>query len=61
MDTQIGLKTTALTLFLNLFFYYLPAAALFDDFSLVDNVETQRQRQILYKSGWIGLVNVVHL
>ena len=27
MDIQVGLKTTALTLFLNLFFYDLPAAA----------------------------------
>ena len=40
MDIQVGLKTTALTLFLNLFFYFLPAAALCDDFSLVDIVET---------------------
>ena len=40
MDTQDGLKTTALTLFLNLFFHFLPAAALCDDFSLVDSVET---------------------
>ena len=40
MDAQVGLKTTALTLFLNLFFHFLPAAALCDDFSLVDSVET---------------------
>ena len=40
METQVGLKTTALTLFLNLFFYFLPAAALCDDFSFVDSVET---------------------
>ena len=40
METQVGLKTTALTLFLNLFFHFLPAAALCDDFSLVDSVET---------------------
>ena len=39
METQVGLKTTALTLFLNLFFHFLPAAALCDDFSLVDSVE----------------------
>ena len=39
MDTQVGLKTTALTLFLNLFFHFLPAAALCDDFSLVDSDE----------------------
>ena len=42
METQVGLKTTALTLFLNLFFHFLAAAALCDDldFSLVDSVET---------------------
>ena len=40
MDAQVGLKMTALTLFLNLFFYFLPAAALCNDFSLVDSVET---------------------
>ena len=40
METQVGLKMTALTLFLNLFFHFLPAAALCDDFSLVDSVET---------------------
>ena len=40
MDAQVGLKTIALTLFLNLFFHFLPAAALCDDFSLVDSVET---------------------
>ena len=40
METQVRLKMTALTLFLNLFFHFLPAAALCDDFSLVDSVET---------------------
>ena len=40
MEKQDGLKMTALTLFLNLFFHFLPAAALCDDFSLVDSVET---------------------
>ena len=40
METQVGLKTIALTLFLNLFFYFLPAAVLCHDFSLVDSVET---------------------
>ena len=39
-ETQDVLKTIALTLFLNLFFYFLPAAALCDDFSLVDSVKT---------------------
>ena len=43
METQVGLKTTALTLFLNLFFHFLPAAALCDDFSLVDSVDSMRQ------------------
>ena len=40
MEAQVWLKTTAPTLFLNLFFHFLPAAALCDDFSLVDSVET---------------------
>ena len=40
METQDGLKSIALTLFLNLFFHFLPAAALCDDCSLVDSVET---------------------
>ena len=40
METQVGLKMTARTLFLNLFFHFLPAAALCDDFSLVDSVKT---------------------
>ena len=40
MYTQVGLKTTALTLFLNLFFHFLPAAALCDDCLLVESVET---------------------
>ena len=39
METQVGLKTIALTLFLKLLFYFLPAA-LCHDFSLVDSVET---------------------
>ena len=40
MDAQVGMKMIALTIFLNLFFYFLPAAALCHDFSLVDSVET---------------------
>ena len=40
LETQVGLKTIALTLFLNLFLYFLPAAALCHDLSLVDSVET---------------------
>ena len=50
MDAQVGLKTMALTLFLNLYFYFLPAAALCHDFSLVDSDSI--------KNSWIGLVNV---
>ena len=38
MDSEDGLKT--IRLFLNIFFYFLPVAALCDDFSLVDIVET---------------------
>ena len=48
MDAQVGLKTMALTLFLNLYFYFLPAAALCHDFSLVDSDSI--------KNSWIGLV-----
>ena len=33
---RLYMKTTALTFFLNLFFNFLPAAALCDNFSLVD-------------------------
>ena len=41
MDARVGLlKTIALKLFLNLYFYFLPAAALCHDFSLVESVET---------------------
>ena len=40
LDAKVGLKTIALTLFMNLFFYFLPAAVLCHDFSLVDSVET---------------------
>ena len=61
METQVGLKTTALTLFLNLFFHFLPAAALCDDFSLVDSVETYNAKTNSFFKSWIGLVNVVQL
>ena len=37
IDSQDGLKTIALPLFLNIFFYFLPTAVLCDDFSLVDS------------------------
>ena len=37
MDSQDGLKMFALPLFLNIFFCFLPAAVLCDDFSLVDD------------------------
>ena len=39
METQVQLKTIALTLFLNLFFHFLPEVALCQDFSLVDSDE----------------------
>ena len=61
MDAQVGLKTIALILFLNLFFYFLPAAALCHDFSLVDSVETYIAESNSNKNSWIGLANVVHL
>ena len=41
MDSQDGLNTIALPLFLNIFFWFLPAAVLCDDFSLVDSVKTE--------------------
>ena len=61
MDAQVGLKTIALTLFLNLFFHFLPAAALCDDCSLVDSVETlNADSYSLWKQvNWF--VNGVHL
>ena len=40
METQVGLKTIALTLFLIFFLLFPLAAALSDDFLLVDSVET---------------------
>ena len=40
MDSQDGLKTIALPLFLNIFFHFLSAGALCHDFSLVDSVAT---------------------
>ena len=56
MDAQVGLKTTALTLFLNLFFHFLPAAALCHDFSLVDSVETENcgDKFFLNQLDWFG-------
>ena len=61
MDAQVGLKTIALILFLNLFFYFLSAAALCHDFSLVDSVETYIAKSNSNKNSWIGLANVLHL
>ena len=61
METQVGLTTTALTLFPNLSFHFLPAAALCDDFSLVDSVETQNAETNSFLKSWIGLVNVMQL
>ena len=40
IETQVGLKTISLTLFLKLLFYILSAAALCHYFSLVDSDET---------------------
>ena len=44
METQVGLKMIALTLFLHSFFYFLSAAALCHDFSLVDSGETKNAK-----------------
>ena len=61
METQDGLKTSALTLFLNLFFHFLPAAALCDDFSLVDSVETYNAEtnSFFLKLDWLGKCRAV--
>ena len=40
METQVGLKTTGLTLSLNSFFHFLHADALCADLSLIDRGET---------------------
>ena len=60
MDASDELKTIALILFLNLFFYILPAAALCH-FSLVNSVETYIAESNSNKNSWIGLANVLHL
>ena len=61
MDTQVGLKTTAPTLFLNLFsisFLWLLSVIIAYWLTVLRH---KMPRQILYKTRWIGLVNVVHL
>ena len=59
MDAQVGLKTITITLilFLNLFFYFLPAAALCHDFSFVicwAVLKHKMPSQILIKNSLIG-------
>ena len=61
MDTQVALKTTTLPLFLNLFFHFLPAAALCDDFLLVKSVKTEIAETNSVLKQRLGLVNVMHL
>ena len=65
MDAKVGLKTITLTLFLNLFFYFLPEAALCHDFSLVDTVLKHKMpSQILIKIAqlvWQVSCTCVHL
>ena len=51
METKVGLKTTALTLFLNLFFNFLHAAALCDWLTVLKH---KMPRQILFLK--VGLV-----
>ena len=60
MDAQVGLKTIALTLFLNLFFYFLPAAAPFMISHWLTVLKRKMPHKILNKNSWIGLVNVMH-
>ena len=57
MDAQVGLKTIALILFLNLFFYFLPV--MISHWLTV--LKHKMPSQILLGNSWIGLVNVVHL
>ena len=61
MDAQVGLKTIALTLFLNLFFYFLLQllCAMISHWLTV--LKHKMPSQILIKKRWIGLVNVMHL
>ena len=47
--------------FSEFFSYFLPAAALCHDFSLLTVLKHKMQCQILIKNSWIGLVNVMHL
>ena len=60
METEVGLKMIALTLFLNFLFLFPCAAALCHDFSLVDSVETLNAESNSDLNNWIGLVNFVH-
>ena len=61
METQVGLKTIALTLFLNLFFYFLLQLLCVMISHWLTVLKHKMPSQILIKNSWIGLVNVVHL
>ena len=61
MDAQVGLKTNALILFLNLFsisFLQLLCVMISHWLTVLKH---KMPSQILIKNSWIGLVNVVHL
>ena len=54
METQDGLKMTALTLFPNLFFHFLPAAALCDISHWLTVLKHKMLSQILFlKAGLV--------
>ena len=59
MDAPVGLKTIALTLFPNIFFYFFPSCVMISHWLTV--LKHKMLSQILIKNSWIGLVNVVHL
>ena len=58
---QDGMKTIALTLFLNLFFYFLLQVLCVMISHWLTVLKHEMPSQILIKNSWIGLVNVVHL
>ena len=60
-DAQVGLKTIAMTLFLNFFpisFLQLLCVMISHWLTVLKH---KMQCQILIKNSWIGLVNVMHL
>ena len=61
METQDGLKTIALTLSLNLFFYFLLQLLCVMISHWLTELKHKMLSQILLGNSWIGLVNVVHL